>query len=71
MGVGAIVGVALVTIQAAYQAPLTTMSASAPSVPANHVYLFGGAGTITGGTNLTLQPWRPTGRHLQASHRCS
>jgi hypothetical protein len=39
MGAGALMGIGLITIQAVHQAPKTSMSASAPSVPANHVYL--------------------------------
>jgi len=45
MSVGAVVGVALITIQAVQQAPVITMSARAPSASANHVYM---AGTLTG-----------------------
>ena len=41
IGAGALMGVGLITIQAVHPAPLTTMSASAPSVPANHAYLAG------------------------------
>jgi len=41
IGAGALMGVGLITIQAVHQTPLTTMNASAPSMPANYVYVVG------------------------------